>query len=87
MNDFKEISLELLNKDVLIILKVSSESYKKYGGELVGTLTSRNFGSEVNRHTIHEITAETVVSLSIYTKDGNEIEVPCQEIKFITYCL
>lgn len=87
MKDFKDISLELLNKNVLIILKISADLYKECGSEVMGTLISRNMGTEVNRFNIYETNAETVVSLTIKRSDGSEIEVPCQDIKFISYCL
>lgn len=87
MKDFKEISLELLNKDVLIILKTSADLYKEFGPEVIGTLIARNMGTEVNRFNIHETKAVAVISLTIKVGDGVEVEVPCQDIKFINYCL
>lgn len=83
MEDFKQISLRLFHKKVLIMLMVSSESYQIYGSEVVGKIIARNWGKFTNWKTI-DSSPDTIVSLSIQMDDDVIVDIPCCDIKFIT---
>jgi hypothetical protein len=78
--DFDSISSELNNKKVVALLDEKSPSYKKFGPEFIGRLvgrTKKQYGS----------ISQTVVSLTILSKEFLTHNIPVEDIRFLTELL
>lgn len=78
MINFKTVTLELYNQDVIIIFKPETECYRKHGPVLEGKLAGRIWGERFD----DESHTSSVIGIIIKTAT-DDVNVSCQEIEDI----
>jgi hypothetical protein len=76
--DFKALSLEFFNQEVIITLIPGTGSYKKYGKTIIGILTGRIWGEKFDQHK----SVSTVIALTIRFRN-EEINILCAEMEYL----
>jgi hypothetical protein len=76
--DFKSLSLEYFNQEVIITLLPGTGSYKKYGKTIIGVLAGRIWGEKFEQSK----SISTVIALTIHLKN-EEVNIPCNEMDYL----
>jgi hypothetical protein len=76
--DFKALSLEFFNQEVIITLASETLSYKKYGKTITGKLVGRIWGEKFDHHK----SISTVIALTILM-NNEELNIPCSAMEHL----
>lgn len=76
--DLKKSASELIDKNIMVCLRTNSPSFKKYGKQIRGKLTSQMWGVR----SLGNILTETVTAITVIGKSF-ESQIPADDIDYI----